>query len=157
MRRAVLLTLALAFIVGSPGVAVADVQQVSGYSYVSNNADCAWVQTTIRNDWAQPHLDSVGTMDWFGNGRRCGRIAFAPAGSIAVAQDLIYWDWQTQSILVCSWGPWVWSGPNTHEVWTGFGWGGRPCPGGNWYAGWGQSMTNGHSTWFYQTPWIWLG
>ena len=49
MRRLVFLAVALGAFFASPGLANADMQQDSGYTYLGN-PDCAWAQVWIRND-----------------------------------------------------------------------------------------------------------
>jgi hypothetical protein len=159
-RKLILVLLALGFLFGSPGVASAELSSHSGYTYTSNS-DCSWVQTTIRNDWARPHIDSVGTMDWWGNGRKCGAWAVAPTNAIAVRQTLIVWNQWTGQEEWCDPGSWVQNnwGPS-HEVTTSWGWGSSPCPwASNWYYVLGRSGTwnngwHGLNGWAFGTNWI---
>jgi hypothetical protein len=167
VKRRVLFALALGLLFSSPGVASAEALSSSGYTYTSNS-DCSWMSTTIRNDWARPHLDSVATMDWWGNGRNCGNTtAVAQRWAIAVRQDLVVWNWNSNQWEWCDIGPWVQNdwGPS-HEVRTSFGWASPPCawalpPGGGGSAFYavGRSMTwNGAwhgANWVFNTNWLW--
>jgi hypothetical protein len=161
-RRITFILLSLGFLFGSPGVASADVMSASGYTYISNS-DCAWTQPTLRNDWARPHLDTVATMDWWGNGRACGALAQAGKNALAVRQDLLVWNPQTGGNEWCAPGPWQQNnwGPS-HEVWTSFGWGSSPCwwvsdwyfaigRSGTWNGGW-HGLNNG-----IPTGYVWAG
>ena len=160
MRRLVFLAIALGAFFASPGLANADMQQDSGYTYLGN-PDCAWAQVWIRNDVGQPHLQSVGTMDWWNNGWCLDHTHVAPAGAIAVKQDLIFWNVNVGQWQFCNQGPWVqqWNGPS-HEVWTAFAWTNRPCLWGHWYVAQVNAMTfnNGwHGGQDFTTDMIWLG
>lgn len=164
MRRWWFVLVALTFFVGSTGIASAESATNSGYTYVSWD-DCAWVTTTIRNDWAQPHLDTIATMDRAGDFRQCGnQVAVAQPRELKVRQDLVYWDTQWQQAFWCNIGPWIindW-GP-THQIGTSWGWNSAPCkaPGqfGAWFYGVGRSAT-WSGGWHGEnmglgTDWIW--
>lgn len=162
-RRIAFILLALGFLLGSQGIASADVQSNSGYTYMSGS-DCAWTQTTIRTDWARPHVDTVATMDWWGNGRACGAWAIAPQNTLAVRQDVVVWNQWTGGSEWCTVGDW-WTNANpSHELWTSFGWVSSPCAwASDWYYSIGRSGTR-HvgGAWHglnagVGTNWVWAG
>ena len=61
--------------------------------------------------------------------------AVAGAWEIAVAQDLIAWDAAAGREFRCGPpGPWQYNWGPSHQVWTSFAWGSKPCN-SQWYRG----------------------
>jgi hypothetical protein len=138
-QPALVVALALGFLIGSPGVAFAKTTATPGYSYISASADCAWTEAWLSDQGGNPSLQSVGTMDWF-NGSTCGDNAHvAGAQDIGLMQNLMLWtgsDW-----AICNTNaPFVTNPSASHDVWTGFGWSSPPC-GAGFYRSWSEAWS----------------
>lgn len=142
-RHAVLIAVALGVLFGAPGVAYAKSVSTPGFTYISQR-NCGWNQATLSDVGGRPRLDSVGTMDWWGNNAACGDQSYqAQPWAIALRQNLMFWN---GSLVPARWmicdtsAPWVQNAGWAHQVTTGFGWGAPPC-GSNFYRSFGETMT----------------
>ena len=138
-RAALLLTLAVVF--APVSAAQAATQQASGFRVIAQR--CSWGQHWVSTDWGRPGLQSVATMDRSYAGYCDDTSWVAPAGHIAVGQNLIAWNDSSGTEYVCNEGPWIYNSGASHEVWTAYAFG-RPC--GGWYRGNGYAARY-HNGW----------
>jgi hypothetical protein len=157
MRRVVFLIAVLGLLLGSPGVAVAAYSETNGITFIgpfhSDNAhpsgspDCIWNAVRISSDMGQPWLSSTvsieRTIPTAGGIHECGDPYYtAERNQLAVRQDLMYHNKNTNKWTLCNPGPWVQNtnGP-MQDLTTTFAWASRPCFWGTVYYGASQGAS----------------
>ncbi len=146
-RPLITLAVAMGFVIGTPGMAVAKQVVTPGYSYISDQ-DCAWTQAWLNDTGGNPQLYSVGTQDFWGGGGACTNNTWSQGG-VAVQQNLLGWfngSWQQCNTNA----PWVSTG-GVHDVWTGFSWSRPPC-GPAYYRSKSQAWSHWNNQWHSHTP-----